>query len=560
MIPPGVPALRLALAHLREPVRPGLLRLQSLPEDLCVLLRIAAGDNDAIAHAIEETGESEARVREAASLYLQRTLFAGSNDSYRTLGVNPDASDERIKEHHRLLVRWLHPDRNPDGWEAEYLYRVNTAWHDLRTNERRRAFDARRRQKPEPGDDIDVEWGGDDRTVSQPHPVNVGAYFISSRTIQRMPVLALGLLGLLATFGLAWLHFSQPASEDFARITAGGSTNETEADSRALHRPPKVSPPASAAASGDVEASLAGAAPATLPHATVELPNLAATLTPFVLDVEPPVPQTDQAERVPASTATAMAVATAGASTPRAPSVDAVAAMPTLNSTRRAGNPQMLAQPPRPSAARPTAAIDANVGASSAIAIAIAQSPPLSRRLAASASTASAAGSNTAAIAANPPAPTQPTYAVEAALAPSPSATATPATLPTSRATPAPAPIDEAEARHLISRFALAYEAGDIDAMDLLFARQVQSERMRRDVLRSYRKLFQSSEQRSILLDNISVIGSGDTGAVIASFTASIQARGASGPQRQSGDIRFDLLREDGQLHIHRLWHETRPG
>jgi hypothetical protein len=38
------------------------------------------------------------------------------------------------------LARWLHPDRNPDQWEAVFAERVNGAWQDLRTSERRARY------------------------------------------------------------------------------------------------------------------------------------------------------------------------------------------------------------------------------------------------------------------------------------------------------------------------------------------------------------------------------------------------------------------------------------
>jgi hypothetical protein len=87
-------------------------------------------------------------MREAAVFYVQQVLFAPGADSYRVLGVDSDADDDRIKEHYRWLVRWLHPDRNPDAWEAIYADRVNRAWQDLRTRDRRQRFDDRRANAP----------------------------------------------------------------------------------------------------------------------------------------------------------------------------------------------------------------------------------------------------------------------------------------------------------------------------------------------------------------------------------------------------------------------------
>src|SRR5690606_9222588 len=103
-------ALHRALAFLREPAAP---HAPALPDDVRPLLRIAAADATALEQATRATGEPPARLRDAASLFLQRVLFDDEGDSYRVLGASPGVSEERLREHHRWLVRWLHPDRNP---------------------------------------------------------------------------------------------------------------------------------------------------------------------------------------------------------------------------------------------------------------------------------------------------------------------------------------------------------------------------------------------------------------------------------------------------------------
>ena len=140
----GIQALDQALALHRAPVHLDAIRRKDLPRDLQFLLRIAADDAEATAQAAQLSGESPQAVREVAIFYLQQLLFAEDSDSYRVLGVNPDAPDEQIKLHYRWLARWLHPDRNPDAWESVFADRVNLAWQDLRTPSRRQAYDASR--------------------------------------------------------------------------------------------------------------------------------------------------------------------------------------------------------------------------------------------------------------------------------------------------------------------------------------------------------------------------------------------------------------------------------
>jgi curved DNA-binding protein CbpA len=144
MIPRPSPALLQALALMRAPrgARPG--PEDRLPDGVELLVRIVGGDSQALALAAQSTRESEAMLRDAAAFYIQQVMFATDSDSYRVLGLDAGASDEQLKSHHRWLTRWLHPDRNRDEWEAVYSERVNRAWQDLRTSERRQRYDGSR--------------------------------------------------------------------------------------------------------------------------------------------------------------------------------------------------------------------------------------------------------------------------------------------------------------------------------------------------------------------------------------------------------------------------------
>jgi hypothetical protein len=166
MTAPVSAALLEALAFLRAPRsrRPGAD--QRLPEGVLQLIRIAAGEDEASEAAQAATHESPATLREAAIFYIQQVFFAPGSNSYRVLGVDPDASDERLREHYRWLARWLHPDRNPDEWEAVFAERVNNAWQDLRTSERRTRY--------QPVLEEVVEWSP---VVTPPPPVHVFEQF-----------------------------------------------------------------------------------------------------------------------------------------------------------------------------------------------------------------------------------------------------------------------------------------------------------------------------------------------------------------------------------------------
>ena len=138
-------ALELALALSRAPALAAQVRERPLPPDVLTLIRIAAGDDTTLAKAAAASGEAPQPLVEAALLFLQQALFAAGADSYRLLGVPATASQELLKQHHRWLVRWLHPDRQTDDWQAAYMNRVNRAWQDLRTPERRHNYDTHSR-------------------------------------------------------------------------------------------------------------------------------------------------------------------------------------------------------------------------------------------------------------------------------------------------------------------------------------------------------------------------------------------------------------------------------
>lgn len=140
--------LELALALMRAPSMRTLLRQRPLPDDVGELIELAADVPGRAAAAAAQSGETPSQVLEAARFYLREVLLFADADAYRVLGVVPDAATAKIKEHHRLLQRWLHPDRRDGDWESVFATRVNAAWAELRTPARRAAYDARRGDAP----------------------------------------------------------------------------------------------------------------------------------------------------------------------------------------------------------------------------------------------------------------------------------------------------------------------------------------------------------------------------------------------------------------------------
>jgi len=146
---PNRMALKTAIDLMHVPSQVRLLRSEPLPKDVDTLLRIAAGEEDAESAAVAFTGRSHQVVRQAATFFIEQILFAPESDSYRILGATPQAKASELRRNVALLLRWLHPDLDPGGERAIFIGRVTAAWNDLKTPERRAAYETRLQSSPE---------------------------------------------------------------------------------------------------------------------------------------------------------------------------------------------------------------------------------------------------------------------------------------------------------------------------------------------------------------------------------------------------------------------------
>jgi hypothetical protein len=140
------PTVRVALDLLLSPSQVRRIRSDSLPDDVVVLLRIASGDDEAISQAAAKLGRSREIVREAATFYVVQILLFPGADSYRVLGARPEATNGELRRNMALLLRLLHPDLDSKGELSVFAARVTRAWNDLKTPERRAAYDQLQRK------------------------------------------------------------------------------------------------------------------------------------------------------------------------------------------------------------------------------------------------------------------------------------------------------------------------------------------------------------------------------------------------------------------------------
>jgi hypothetical protein len=117
--------------------RPNLVRTErrkALPENILSLIRIASGGDVAPEFLTTERAKSEAEAREASVFYIQQVLLSPKSDEFRQLGLTDQATSQQITEHKRYMLKWLHPDRNPNKWESALFQRVANAAEKLESN------------------------------------------------------------------------------------------------------------------------------------------------------------------------------------------------------------------------------------------------------------------------------------------------------------------------------------------------------------------------------------------------------------------------------------------
>ena len=214
------PALEQALAAYRSPGLYLRLRERALPDDLLLVLRVAAGDTQALEYAQSVSGEASSELREAAVMFIQQLMFSPGSDSYRVLGVVATAADSQIKEHYRWLLRWLHPDRNDDEWDAIYADRVTLAWQDLRSPERRREFERRTVEAQLHAQSVQPAPTSPARRnlAAQAQPYAPDGFSLSPRTVRRLPMLVL--IGFTSVAAIVFGLLYYPVMEGATRTTS----------------------------------------------------------------------------------------------------------------------------------------------------------------------------------------------------------------------------------------------------------------------------------------------------------------------------------------------------
>ncbi len=211
---PKIQAHEAVLALMKEPHLVVAMRGQPLPQDTTALLAILANEPNALTSFLTKTGLDKEHAVAAVEYYVKSVILFPGASLVRLLAHEKGASREQLRSHMRLLLIWLHPDKNRSEWQAAYARRVLDAWKQLSKGQIARS--------PSIGN-------GSERDFSHrpyvrpwiPHPVEE---FKTQRSRAGAQLLAFGVLIIVTLvpdtqllawpqLGIAWLFSAEAANQ-----------------------------------------------------------------------------------------------------------------------------------------------------------------------------------------------------------------------------------------------------------------------------------------------------------------------------------------------------------
>jgi len=133
--------LKVAIDLMHFPSQVHRIRSAPVPNGIALIFCILSGDEKVTNEAVQAVGRSRETVRMAAAFFVEQILLFPEADSYRVLGARPGANGHKLRRNMALLLRWLHPDLDRQQERSVFAARVTRAWDDLKTQERRAAYD-----------------------------------------------------------------------------------------------------------------------------------------------------------------------------------------------------------------------------------------------------------------------------------------------------------------------------------------------------------------------------------------------------------------------------------
>ena len=309
--------LALALAFHRAPTQHAdlLHGPTSLPAGVGTLLKLAGGSEPDPASLVLAPADE---LRTAALFFIEQVLFRHGASHYQVLGLEPDATLEQVKEHHRLLMRAFHPDREnrADDWKDAFATRINLAYTTLRDADERRRYDASLQQPRPPGVTLPVRRkAGHHRPAAR---TRSAVSWLPPFVLRHLPQWVLAGSALVAAGVVGLVYLSNPQPTAMAPTLSASLTQAEPAENRVIQSnadaesaatenpPPAAVPRSQARLSASVESRPPASAPALPPIAEEKRAIVAAAATPPLrLDPLPPPPDPAAAPRPAEVTAAA---------------------------------------------------------------------------------------------------------------------------------------------------------------------------------------------------------------------------------------------------------------
>lgn len=120
--------------------------------------------------------------------------------------------------------------------------------------------------------------------------------------------------------------------------------------------------------------------------------------------------------------------------------------------------------------------------------------------------------------------------------------------------------ISDRELRNFVTDFSLGYEAGDLDQFMRLFSKdaQTQDRKTLQGIRKDYQELFQGTEKRQFIIDNLKWDRQDDNRATgEGDFRVVVQAPGDPNLTTILGKVTFKVKKGSNGIRIWRLFHTT---
>ena len=131
-LPPLSPALRLVLEVVQAPAELQAWRGRPLPDGISDVVHAASGADAYVLPAAASLGAAPEQLVRAARTFLREVAMHAGAEPARVLALPRGADPAVVRQHHRWLMHWLHPDRLPAPEDQPLASRLNQAWQLLR--------------------------------------------------------------------------------------------------------------------------------------------------------------------------------------------------------------------------------------------------------------------------------------------------------------------------------------------------------------------------------------------------------------------------------------------